>query len=263
VAAVVHSVRRHRSDDYRGHYRVWIWATLCWSLLSIEQVANLREGLGQMLARLTGTPIYGDGSLWWIIVYAFFVGAIGTRLLVDMVPCYSSAAALLAAAACACLSVACRFGWVCPEVGAPHVMVAAGWQLAGSFLILAAMVLHGRHVILDAAGLLPQRARRHAEEEAEEPDEASETEAESEPIPQAQPKPEPANQTVVVRPPYGVSRPASPGLGVSQPQPAQPSPTLSIAQAEQQAHRKLTRAERKALRRRLEQAKLNRQKRAG
>jgi hypothetical protein len=261
VAVVVHSVRRHRSDDYHGRYRVWMWAALCWLLLSVEQVANLREGLGQMLVRVTGTPIYGDGSLWWIVVYGFFVGAIGTRLLVDMLPCHASAAALAAAGACACLSIACRFGWVFPEVGATQAMVAAGWQLSGSFLTLAAMVLHGRHVILDAAGLLPHRARHNAEDEAEESDEAPEPEAPSEPPPP--PQTEPANQTVPVRPPYGVARPATAGLGLSPLQKPQPSPMRSVAEAEQQAHRKLTRAERKALRRRLEQAKLNRQKRAG
>ena len=36
IALLVYRVRRHRSDDYHGRYRVWLWATLCWFLLAAD-----------------------------------------------------------------------------------------------------------------------------------------------------------------------------------------------------------------------------------
>ncbi len=44
VAVLVYSVRRHQVDDYRGRYRVWLWAALCWFLMASDAAASLHEG---------------------------------------------------------------------------------------------------------------------------------------------------------------------------------------------------------------------------
>ena len=66
VAVLVYTVRRHRKDDYQGRYRVWLWAAACFMLMSLDETASLHEGFKEMMTLLTGSAIFGDGSIWWI-----------------------------------------------------------------------------------------------------------------------------------------------------------------------------------------------------
>ena len=40
ASVLVFSLRRHRVDDYRGRYRIWIWAALAWMALAVNQTAQ-------------------------------------------------------------------------------------------------------------------------------------------------------------------------------------------------------------------------------
>ena len=84
VAILVYCVRRHRTDDYQGRYRIWLWAAACWFLMATDQAASLRDAFRDLMIGLTGTTLVGDGSLWWVILYVLIWGAIGSRLLIDM-----------------------------------------------------------------------------------------------------------------------------------------------------------------------------------
>ncbi len=97
VAMLVYGVRRHQVDDYRGRYRVWLWAALCWFLMATDAASSLHEGFCNLMTLLTGSPLLGDGSIWWVIGYALLLGAVGARLLLDMWSCRLSIAALLLA----------------------------------------------------------------------------------------------------------------------------------------------------------------------
>jgi len=160
VAILVYIVRRHRRDDYQGRYRVWLWAAFCWFLVSLDETAGLREGFKEILSHLTGTRVLGDGSIWWIACYFCLLGAVGTRLLIDMRECWLSAGSLLATAACYALATATRLGLVLADGGANQVMVEVGAEMVGNLFALLAMGLHARHVILDAEGLLGKRRKR-------------------------------------------------------------------------------------------------------
>lgn len=267
LALVVYSIRRHRTDDYHGHYRVWLWTALCCFLLSMDQTSNLRAGLSQLAVRLTGTPLYGDGSAWWLLTYGFVFGAVGIRLLIDVIANRVSALALLMAVACYGVCAACRFGFLSLEQNVLQVMLATGSQLLGNLLILFAIGFHLRHVLLDAEGMLPRRKpkpMRHLTDL----DEVSELdESETDERAAASPVIAPASPSIVIHPPQGIPRPMG-GIAttspLSAPQPvAQPGPPQSIAEAESSLKRKLTKAERKALRQRLEKLQAERRKRAG
>ena len=157
VAVLVYSVRRHQVDDYRGRYRVWLWAALCWFLMASDAAASLHEGFRDLVTLLTGTALLGDGSIWWVIGYALLLGAIGVRLLLDMWPCRLSTAALLAAGGAYAAAVPLRLGWLSVEDPVRRVMVLQGAVMGGHLLLLLAMGLHLRYVLADARGLLPPR----------------------------------------------------------------------------------------------------------
>ena len=198
VAILVFTVRRHRTDDYPGRYRVWLWAATCWFLLSIDETSSLHEGFKEMMVMFTGTRVFGDGSIWWVAVYFFLLGAVGTRLLVDMRECWLSSAALVGVAACYVVAVVAQLGWILPESGALGVMLEESAEMVGNLMLLLAMGLHARHVILDAEGLL----RHRREEEASDEEEFEEEEDDQESISLF-------GRSVIVHPPHGVPRPAA------------------------------------------------------
>ncbi len=173
IAVIVYTIRRYKTDDYQGYYRVWLWAAMCWLLMSVDQTASLHEGFKEMMVQVTGTRLFGDGSVWWMVPCFFLLGAVSSRLLVDMRHCRLSSGALLAAAACYVLAVAVQLEWVLPESGARAVMLEEGAKMVGNLLLLLAMGLHARYVILDAEGLLPRREPTLDDQLEEEYEEAS------------------------------------------------------------------------------------------
>ncbi|HUT92790.1 MAG TPA: hypothetical protein VMY37_25070 [Thermoguttaceae bacterium] len=261
VAILVFTVRRHRTDDYPGRYRVWLWAATCWFLLSIDETSSLHEGFKEMMVMLTGTRVFGDGSIWWVAVYFFLLGAVGTRLLVDMRACWLSSAALVGVAACYVVAVVAQLGWILPESGALGVMLEESAEMVGNLMLLLAMGLHARHVILDAQGLL----RHRREEEASDEEEFEEEEVDQESFSLF-------GRSVVVHPPHGVPRPAARAATPSRSERATvraattSRPQSAAAQSESDtsttpARRKLTKTERKALRKRLAKMQAERERR--
>ena len=110
MAYLVYRVRRHRVDDYQGRYRIWFWAAACWFLMASDQAASLREAFRELMIALTGTPLLGDGNAWWAVLYAFVLGAIGSRLLLDMRPARFRWALLVVALAACAVAMADRLG---------------------------------------------------------------------------------------------------------------------------------------------------------
>ena len=247
TAVVVYTVRRHKTDDYHGHYRVWLWAAMCWLILSVDETASLHEGFKEMMTQVTGTRLLGDGSMWWVIAYFFLLGAVGTRLVVDMRSCRLSTASMGMVAVCYCLAILAQLGWILPESGARGVMVEEGAEMTGNLFLLLAMVLHARYVVLDAEGLLPQREEDDAEDEYDEEYEYDEDEVAAE---------EAAlfGQPVKVHPPYGITRNST----VRNKSKTNNAFSAGMEASENRVGRKLTKQEKKALRRRLEQERRRR-----
>jgi hypothetical protein len=173
AAILVYTIRRHKNDDYHGRYRIWIWAAFCWTLMSVDEVSNLHEAFRDLMVRFCGTPLLGDGSVWWLILGLFLFGSVGLRLLVDMRCCRASCWALILAGLCYALAACCHFGLVVAGEGARQVMVAAGAKMAGHLLLLLAIALHGRHVILDAQGLIAQEQPRPKRKSVKPPQDGS------------------------------------------------------------------------------------------
>lgn len=157
---IVYGIRRQQPDDYHGHYRVWLWAAVCWMVMSLDESASLHEAFKELMSQQTGQRLYGDGSLWWVISYAVVLGAVGLRLVWDMRLYRLSSGIFVAAGASFAAAVAAQLELVLPQSGARGVMLEEGLEMLGDVLLLLAMTLHARYLILVAEGAItPRRAK--------------------------------------------------------------------------------------------------------
>ena len=259
---VVFGIRRHKTQDYHGHYRVWLWAASCWVLMATDVAASLHEGFQEMMIAVTGTRLLGDGSVWWVIPAVFLLGAIGSRLLVDMWSCRLSSAALILTAICYLAVLAIHFGWIVPIGGAHRVLIAEGAEMGGHLLLLMAMGLHARYVILDAEGLLPRREPKPqlaimeptAEDEAAEREQEDWADNDTETLA--------SNDWVTVDPPHGKAQPVLKRVVQSTSSKAASTPVATAAASSSDSasgDQKLSKADRRALKKRLIDERLQRE----
>jgi hypothetical protein len=243
AAVLVFTVRRFRRDDYHGRYRIWIWGAAAFLLMSIDETASLHEGFKEMMTWVTGNRVFGDGSVWWVAPYFLLLVPVGSRLVADMRECRSSIAAILVAGACYVVAVVTQLEGILPGAGARAVMLEEGAEMFGNVFLLLSMLLHARHVVFDAEGLLPERERVPIDEVGfgyeEEVEEEEWVEVDEDQI--------------TVHPPHG-SRRSQRSRSAGRVQ--HPDPVVD--QLVSPVSRKLTKQEKKALRRKLEKARRER-----
>ena len=85
VAYINYKLGRKYKDPL-GITAAWFWMSLGLLYISLDTQVALRHTLGICLTQWSGTPLYGNGTVWWLIVYLFFFGVIGTRVFSAMLP---------------------------------------------------------------------------------------------------------------------------------------------------------------------------------
>jgi hypothetical protein len=162
ASVLVYSIRRQRNDDYHGRYRVWLWAALCWFLFATDVAVGLNGSLQKILVHLTGTPLWKDGVLWWILPYTVIFAALGSRLVLDMWPSRLAIAAFALAATGYLAALLAGLGILPENLNCNVIMVHAGAIMLGHLMLLLSMLLQARYVVLDFEGQLPQRKAKPA-----------------------------------------------------------------------------------------------------
>jgi hypothetical protein len=161
LCLLVYSIRRHRIDDYRGRYRIWLTASAACLALSANSVAGLHHVLAYTLSHVTGWTALRAGAVWWLAVAGLPLAWIVLRTLRDLMECRLAATLWVAAIGCYAAAATSYLGFV-PAVE-PQIdsMLDAVLALLGHWLLLAAVVSYARFVVLDAQGLIPVRTRSH------------------------------------------------------------------------------------------------------
>ncbi len=160
MAILVYVVRRHRADDYRGGYRVWLWAAAGMLMMSADAVAGLREAVRGVCVAETGWSGPGNGFVWWAGPCAIVALTLGTRLVLDMRECRVSTWWLCVAALAWTIGEALgAIGFVFADALTSD-LAAAGLSILGQWCLLVSMNWHARHVVLDASGALRSRRKK-------------------------------------------------------------------------------------------------------
>lgn len=164
VCFQIYLVRRHRRDDYRGHYAIWLWAALAWVAGSADAAASLSQGLSSLLLQQYGGSLASGGlSLAPRVAFAILLGG---RLAWEMREHRPSMTLLLVALG----------AWVTASVvplmitaDVLALRLAAMADLVGAFGLTLASLAHARYVIVDAA-TGGRRVSRHAKAEGADED---------------------------------------------------------------------------------------------
>jgi hypothetical protein len=157
VSLAIYSVRQHRMDDYRGCFTVWLWASGCFWLASLDATAGLHQLVMGVCVHLAGTELGGDGSLWWIAAYALVFGPLAARLAFELCPSRVSLLALAAAGTAFLLAAAFQldhalWGLAPAAAGRLAIILRTASFLLGTWLVLVCLVAYARFVFSDALG---------------------------------------------------------------------------------------------------------------
>lgn len=158
--AQIYNLRRHRVDDYKGRYRIWLPLTALLIYASVDAATGLHDVVGGVLLKLTGTKTL-DSTLCWLLVAGIVAGLTSLRMIVEMRSSLGAVLSLLLALGFYSVAVAVRIGWLplTAELGW-HTMVSA--TLLGHLFVWFSALSYGAHVYLDAQGKLKVRKPKEA-----------------------------------------------------------------------------------------------------
>ena len=149
-AVFVYLLRRHKADDYKGRYRLWLYLAGFAGFLSFDVATGAHQILAVPLAGITMPAPWDQASMWWMVVIASTAFYLTARLLIEfksrpgMLMLLSMAVMVLITAACS------RLGGVIGE-SALTTDVAQSALVMSSILLICLMTwLNARRVYLDA-----------------------------------------------------------------------------------------------------------------
>ena len=155
----IYRLRRHRVDDYRGRYRVWIWVPGVLVIMAIGAATRLPEDLIRLGSTLCGVEPGAEWHHLGRLGYAVAWALISLRLGFEMRRNWPAVAWLAVSVACFFAGVAFR-QLVFPPLG--EVLQGLAWAaplLFGHAAVLFALTLYARYVYRAAQGQLAVPAR--------------------------------------------------------------------------------------------------------
>jgi hypothetical protein len=151
---VVYSIRRHRIDDFRGRYRIWLVAAGACFLLSANSVACFHSVLAASMSYFTGWTALRGSAVWWLVIFGLPLVWIAFRIFADVRES-RLAVTFLVTSICSYIGAAVTaLGAISVADARVETAIAGTALLIGHWLALAAVVSYARFVVLDAQGLI-------------------------------------------------------------------------------------------------------------
>jgi hypothetical protein len=162
TCVLIYSLRRHRIDDFKGRYRVWMAAAAACALLSLDSVAPIHRLVVSAAAYHSGWTALRGHAAWWLVLAGLPLGWVALRAWLDARESRLAAVTLGAAIASYGVALASYLGLGLALPPQSEVMITSGAALLGHWFLLVGVVSYGRFVVLDAQGLIPVRERARA-----------------------------------------------------------------------------------------------------
>jgi hypothetical protein len=170
TALLVYSIRRHKEDDYRGRYRIWIWAAMVWLFGSMAAAAPIHRLVAAAVAHGTGSQLVGNPALFSTAFYAMIISTVAVPVVVDLRQNRLALLTILAAGACYLTAAAIDLQLLLPLAGPLQTICLSAARMGSHLLLLTSLLVFARHVFLDAQGKIAARpAKQRLEKPAKKP----------------------------------------------------------------------------------------------
>jgi hypothetical protein len=153
VSLVIFSIRQHRSNDFRGTYRLWRWLAVGCVLLSLGTLVDFPGMISEWSTVLTGKSLDRSGTLA-ASLQVFTVLVVGARLLFELRSSRGATALASAAVACGIAALLVQHAEVGSSLQSNREFVAGNLWLWTAALTLMCLVTYARFVILHASGAI-------------------------------------------------------------------------------------------------------------
>lgn len=158
----IFSIRRYRTDDYQGQYRLWLLVAAALTCVSLDSSTHIREAFGFLVARLTGQVILGKSAGWCLLGYFLLGGALSIRVGIEIYRSKAAAAMLcLTLGLLATLAVAAA-GVTFVEDPLTALVIRTSLVFASSASLVLTLASYARFVHREAQGLLAVAKRKKA-----------------------------------------------------------------------------------------------------
>lgn len=176
-SVLLFGMRKHRTDDTGTAYRWWLLVAGVAIGMSVSAATQVHSAVAQQLASLTGFSPMPLDAFWWFVPGGVLLSAVAIRSLMEMKESRIAALAGAAAVATTAVSWTASAGLIpaavagmVPALASPLVAPVA--SLAGGTLALYALLGYSRRIVRETLGELspPKPAAKPTPEESEEAD---------------------------------------------------------------------------------------------
>ncbi len=151
---IVYHMRRHKTDDYRGGYGLWIWASVALVLASLDAATHLHRAPQGWLRQQTGATWLGDASSVGLFTIGIPAMLGGLRMLVDMRRSRLACATLASAALSYGGAMLIALEMIRINSPAWNAMTGGGLMMLGHLSLLLGIAVFARHILLVALGVV-------------------------------------------------------------------------------------------------------------
>lgn len=160
LCGMTFQIRKHRLDDYRAHYRVWLWLALASLLASIEAGTGLTQVLAASVERFGRLNFGWSGRTLVEISIATAVGMLALRICSELRASPVSQVLWLIGLICWVPSALLASQLIKTTLRADyvHLYIGALWLIGKTFVMLASLI-YLRQVYIAAQRRFVERSR--------------------------------------------------------------------------------------------------------
>ena len=151
TALLIRDIRTNLGLLDASNRRAWLFVSLVWFTMSLDEGASLHEGFKELLARLLGTRIIGDGSIYWVVPYFFILSVTGLFLLWTIRRTPSAVLCLVGVGLCYVIVVMAQLEWILRGLWPAQIIVEECAEMFGYLLILLTLGLYARESVSESA----------------------------------------------------------------------------------------------------------------
>ncbi len=158
----IYALRQHRNDDYRGAYRLWLWMAGLFVIASMNCVVDF-----EVVASAVASVFFEGGAAringwgWWLVAIKMVaLTALVVRGLLEVRASQSAFVMVVVVWVAYTASIVMQIPQFKNMTVMNHETVYGNCNLAGTVLLLLAVLTYARQVFLQANGLLKIAAKK-------------------------------------------------------------------------------------------------------